>query len=54
MADQDQGAVIGVEGLDQPVEGVHVEVVGRFVQDQKVRRPGQHLGQHQPVALAAR
>ncbi|MNC39519.1 hypothetical protein D3C75_881800 [compost metagenome] len=51
---QDQGAVIALEQLFQLVEGVHVQVVGRFVEDQHVGRLGQGAGQQQAVALAAR
>src|SRR5690606_8172692 len=51
---QDQGAVIGLEQLFQLVEGVHVQVVGRFVEDQHVGGLGQGPGQQQAVALAAR
>ena len=54
VADQDQGAVVGLEQLFQLVERVHVEVVGRFVEDQHIGRLGQGPGQQQAVALAAR
>ena len=54
MADQDQGAVIGLEQLFQLVERIHVEVVGRFVEDQHVGGLGEGAGQQQAVALAAR
>ena len=36
MADDHDGSVIIAERFLQEVEGIHVEVVGRFVQKQKV------------------
>jgi hypothetical protein len=38
MADKDDRAGVIIEGLNQRFAGVHVEVVGRLVQDQEVRR----------------
>src|SRR5690606_39858977 len=38
---QDQGAVVGFEQLFQLLQRVHVEVVGRLVQDQQIGGLGQ-------------
>ena len=54
MAHQDQRALVVAEHLLEEVEGLQVEVVGRLVEDQEVRRLGECAGDQQPVALAAR
>ena len=54
VADQDQGAVIALQQLFQLVQRVHVQIVGRFVEDQHIGGLGQCPGQQQAVALAAR
>ncbi len=43
----------GLEGLLEGAQGVDVEVVGRLVEQEHVRRLLQHLGQEHAVALAA-
>jgi hypothetical protein len=53
VADEDDGAVIAVERLDQRLAGIDVEVVGRLVEDQQVRRIAGDQRQRQPGALAA-
>ena len=53
VADQHDRAVIAVQGLDQRLAGVDVEVVGRLVEDQQVRRVAGDQRQRQPGALAA-
>ena len=53
MADQQDGAGIVAEHVLQHVQRFEVEVVGRLVEHQQVRRLRQHLRQHQPAALAA-
>ena len=52
MADQQHRAVIVVEHFLHQVQGLDVEVVGRFVQHQKVAVPRHQLGQQQPRLLA--
>ncbi len=37
VADEDDGAVIAIQGLDQGFAGVDVEVIGRLVEDQQMR-----------------
>ena len=54
VADQQHGALIVGEHLLQEVERVHVEIVGRLVEDQELARHGHDLGEQQAVALAAR
>ncbi len=54
VADEDDGAVIAVERLDQRLARIDVEVVGRLVEDQQVRRIARDQRQRQPRALAAR
>ncbi|MNJ46401.1 hypothetical protein D3C77_415290 [compost metagenome] len=51
---QDQGAVVAFEQLFQLLQRVHVEVVGRLVEDQQIGGLGQGARQQQAVALAAR
>src|SRR5690606_22323039 len=51
---QDQGAVVAFQQLLQLLQRVHVEVVGRLVEDQQVGGLGQGARQQQAVALAAR
>ena len=51
---QDQGAVVGFEQFLQLLQRVHVEVVGRLVEDQEIGGLGQRPRQQQAVALAAR
>ena len=54
MADEDHRAVIAVERLDQRLAAVDVEMVGRLVEDQQMRRVARDQRQRQPRALAAR
>ena len=58
VGDQEQGAgVLGppvLQVLGQPVDGDHVEVIGRLVQGQDVPVLEQEPGQVRPAALAAR
>ena len=53
VGDEEHGAVELIQGLLQDLAGGDVQVVGRLVQAQEVRRPEQHLGQRQPALLAA-
>ena len=53
MGDQDHRAGVFVEGVQQGPAAVDVEVVGRFVEDQDVRRIHGHLIEQQAGALAA-
>ena len=54
MGDEDQRAAVVHERVQQHFLGVEVEVVGGLVEDQEVARVQEHLGEGQPVALAAR
>jgi hypothetical protein len=54
VADQDDRAFELVERLHQRLARVDVEVVGRLVEDQQVRRVAGDQRQRQPRALAAR
>ncbi len=55
MADDEHGAAIGAQRLDELIDRVEVEVVGRLVQHDEVRgRIGeQHPCQRHAEALAA-
>ena len=53
MADQqDRPLVLDQQALEQ-LQRLDVEVVGRLVEDQHVRRPGEQLRQQEPAPLAA-
>ena len=54
VADDQDGAGIVVERLDERLARVDVEVVGRLVEDQHVRRLPRDQRQRQPRALATR
>jgi hypothetical protein len=54
VADQDHRALIFVERLDQRLARIDVQVVGRLVEDQHVRRVARDQRQREPRALAAR
>ena len=54
MADHDQRALVLVEPVFEYFEGLDVQVVGRLVEDQEIRRPGEQPGEDDPVAFAAR
>ncbi len=51
--DQHGAAQVGEVAL-QPVDGVEVEVVGRLVEEQQIRRLRQRRAEMEPTALAAR
>ena len=53
VRDDDEGAVVAVEELDEPVNRVEVEVVGRFVEQQRLGMPEQGLRQQHTHLLAA-
>ena len=54
MADDEDGAVIIGDHLLQQVERFEVEIVGRLVEHEQVRAPGEFAREQQPRALAAR
>ena len=54
MRNQDESAVVVLERLLQDVLGLHVEVVGRLVEDEKVDRLEQQLDHAEAHALASR
>ena len=53
VADQDDRAGIGRQRLDQRLAAFDVEVVGRLVKDQQVRRRQRREQQRQPRLLPA-
>ena len=54
VRNQDERAVVVLERLLQDVLGLHVEVVGRLVEDEKVDRLEQQLDHAEAHALASR
>ena len=54
MGDENHRAVVLLQRLQQHVFSAQIEVVGRLVEQQEVRRMQQHAGQSVAVALAAR
>ena len=54
VADDHRAAGEGEERVLEGAQRVDVEVVGRLVEQQHVAAAAQHLGQVDPVALAAR
>ena len=54
MADQEHGAIVGLQQLFEQLERVDVQIVGRLVQNQYVGRAGEQTCQQQAVALATR
>ncbi len=53
MADDDQAAAVALEEPSQPDDGVGVEVVGRLVEQQRLRAAEQDPGQLHPAPLTA-
>ena len=53
VSDEDQGSVVGLERLDQSLDGFEIEVVGGFVEDQDVGVVDGESGEDQPSGLAA-
>ena len=51
MADDDQGTAVSVELTLQPVHGLIIQVVGRFVEQQQIGAGAQGRGQCQPRAF---
>ena len=54
MADHQRGAGIIAHHLFQQIESFQIQIVGGFVQHQKIGRQREQLGQQQPRPLAAR
>ena len=54
VADENDGAVVIRQRVDQRLAAVDVEMVGRLVEDQQVRRVKRGQRQQQPRLLAAR
>ena len=52
MANQEDRAVVVLQQVFEQLQGVDVQVVGRFVQHQHIGRAGKQAGQQQAVALA--
>ncbi len=53
VRDHDQGAVVVVQEALQPVDRIQIKVVGRFVQQQRLRIAEQRLGQQHANFLPA-
>ena len=53
MGNENDGALVVVKRVKQRAPAVDVEVVGRLVEDQKMRRRHRHEIQQQPRPLAA-
>jgi len=53
VRDGDDDAVVGVEKSLEPVDGIEVEVVGWFIQQQRLRVTEQSLRQQYPDFLSA-
>jgi len=53
VAYQQNGSLVFVQNLLQKVKRIHVQIVGRFVQYQKIGGLSQRDGQHQTVFFAA-
>ena len=54
MGHDDDGAVEVLDGLDQRIDGLHVQVVRGLVEQEQVRGRDQELAQQHPALLAAR
>ncbi len=48
MADDDEGAFVGVEELFEPADRIEVEVVGRFVEKERFGIAEESLAEHDP------
>ncbi len=53
MADNEQRAVPGLERALQPFDGLHVQVVGRLIEDEQIGALQQQPGQQRACLLAA-
>ena len=53
VRDDDERATVVLEGLEEHVLRIEVEVVGRLVQQERIGRPQEHPRHGQPGALAA-
>ena len=53
VRDEDQRPAVVLERVEEDVLRIEVEVVGRLVEQQRVRRPQQHARDGEPRALAA-
>ena len=53
MGDQDHRAFIVGQGVEQGPAAVDIEVVGRLIEDQQVRRAHGHQIEQQPCPFAA-
>ena len=49
MADQQHRALVIEEQLFQQFQGFHVEIVGRFIQNEQIGRAGEQFGQQQAI-----
>ena len=54
VADDEHGAIVVLQQLLQQLQGVNVQIVGRFIQHQYVGGSGEQTRQQQAIAFAAR
>ena len=54
VADNEAGAAEVDESFLEDAQGLEVEVIGRFIEDEEIPAAAQNLSQQHPVALAAR
>ena len=54
VADEDHAAVKVVDGVGEGVDGLHVEMVGGFVQEEKMRNLVSDLSKHNATLLTVR
>ena len=53
MADDQNRAVIITDHFLQQINGLHIQIIGRLIQNQKIMGLGKNESQHQPVLFAA-
>ena len=53
MRDRDHHAVVGIQKSLQPVDGIQIQVVGRLIQQQRLRVSEQRLRQQHADLLSA-
>ena len=53
MADNDQCRGVGQQSRFQRLKGFHIQIIGRFVEDQQIRGLDQQLGENDTVSLTA-
>ena len=54
MADENDSSIKAVDGVGESVDGLHVEMVGGFVQEEKMRNLVSDLSKHNATLLTVR